>query len=75
MIVSSPAVVDGVVYVGSYDHLVYAVGVPSTEAATQNSSSFIVVLLSVVAVLIVVAVLAVWLYRRNSKVNSEPAVP
>jgi cytochrome oxidase assembly protein ShyY1 len=61
--------------VGSYDHLVYAIGVPIKEKATQNSSSFIVVLLSVVAVLIVVTVLAVWLYRRNSKVGSEPVAP
>jgi hypothetical protein len=38
IVVSSPAVADGIVYVGSYDHLVYAFG--SSPSAQTYSVSF-----------------------------------
>jgi hypothetical protein len=65
MVVSSPAIVDGVAYVGSYDHLVYAIGVPSEGTNQQDMIQVIVVVLSVVAVLIVVAALVVLFHRRK----------
>ncbi|TRZ48138.1 MAG: hypothetical protein D4S01_10915, partial [Dehalococcoidia bacterium] len=63
MVVSSPAVANGIVYVGSYDHLVYAFG-PSPSAQIYSIPPSIILLL-IMAILLVVGLLAVAIYRRK----------
>ena len=65
MVVSSPAVANGIVYVGSFDHVVYAFGVPEDKEARSVFPSFTFLLFLVLVVLLVAAALAVVLYRRK----------
>jgi outer membrane protein assembly factor BamB len=65
MVVSSPAVADGIVYVGSYDHFIYAFGPsPSTQTYTTSIPTSIILLL-IVSTILAVGLLAVIIYRRN----------
>jgi hypothetical protein len=65
MVVSSPAVANGIVYVGSYDHLVYAFGPPHIIPTIPELPSLIVLSLFIVTILLAALLLAVALYRRK----------
>jgi hypothetical protein len=75
-VVSSPAVVDGVVYVGSYDHSVYAIG-----ALQQQSpdSTFLFMLLLTVSIGLIVALVVVgvfyWRRRREERFFGKYFMP
>jgi outer membrane protein assembly factor BamB len=60
LIYSSPAVADGVLYVGSYDHNIYAIG------SLSNSSSVPVVYVAVLATAVIIAaVVAIFIFKRR----------
>lgn len=60
-VASSPAVVNGVVYIGSYDNSVYALGGPPT------SSNILFVTIGAVSAVVIIILLIFLLLRRNSK--------
>jgi hypothetical protein len=64
MILSSPAVVDGVVYVASYDHVIYAIGLPRIEPA-DSGDSFLNLLLLALASLLLISILVIVLFRKR----------
>ena len=66
--VSSPAVVDGVVYLGSWDHKVYAFG-SSPKTHLDVISDLIVPILIVTAIAISLCILLVLCARRRKGKN------
>jgi len=70
MVVSSPAIANNVVYVGSYNHIVYAFGSVGSSHSKQTSSMQpeLLVLLIFVPIAVVVIALAIVIYRKRSKV-------
>jgi outer membrane protein assembly factor BamB len=69
MVVSSPAVANGIVYIGSYDHMVYAFGPSqSSQAFTPTIPNLTALIVLLLIVLLAVAVLAVAFYRRKHQV-------
>jgi hypothetical protein len=66
MVVSSPAVANGVVYFGSYDHVIYAVGTPS-ERSYPFAAQPILLLASIIAAFAVlaIAILAFVILRKR----------
>jgi outer membrane protein assembly factor BamB len=70
MVVSSPAVANGVVYVGSYDHLVYAFGSPNSQLQLSESGSHsvsVTIYLSFVSVTIAAIAVVAFLYTRKRR--------
>jgi hypothetical protein len=63
-VVSSPAVSEGVVYVGSYDHLVYAIGELAEDMDFGPSPPYALIGLAIVATVVTVAILA-FFYRKT----------
>jgi hypothetical protein len=70
-VVSSPAVANGVVYFGSYDHLVYAVGSPVQSTEIEPDQSFIILVLTLVLAVLVVGFLGLFLFRRKHQVRQQ----
>jgi len=68
MVVSSPTVANGVVYVGSYDHLVYALGAlqGSQESGEDILQSAVSIALVMVALTIAIVGIVVF-YRRKRR--------
>ena len=67
MVVSSPAIANGIIYVGSYDHLVYAFGSsPTTQIDSEPIPTSIIVLLIIITIL-VVGLLVVVVYKKKIK--------
>jgi outer membrane protein assembly factor BamB len=54
---SSPAIANGVVYVGSWDHKVYAFGTSSTETVSSIHMEIIYLLAVIIAAVLVVVVI------------------
>ncbi len=75
-VVSSPAVVNGVLYVGSYDHFVYAIGaINNTQDQTGYPTMLIMILtVGLIAVLIVVGILY-WRKRKADKFFGKYFIP
>jgi outer membrane protein assembly factor BamB len=63
---SSPAVVDGVVYFGSYDGNLYAVG-QNTSSSSSTIPSIIYYIIVGVAIIAVLVVVAVVILRKRHK--------
>jgi hypothetical protein len=72
MVVSSPAVANGVVYVGSYDHLVYAFGSPPNTQPSTPTSKFpsLEALTLIIAIALVVALISAVAYRRKRRAQA-----
>jgi outer membrane protein assembly factor BamB len=60
---SSPAVVNGVLYVGSYDHKIYAIGESQTGSGIPMDTYYLIA--AVIAVVIVVAAAVLELKKRR----------
>jgi outer membrane protein assembly factor BamB len=60
---SSPAIANGVLYVGSYDHKVYAIGSSTSESDTPMNTYYLIAV--VIAVIIVVAAVVLVLNKRH----------
>ena len=71
MVVSSPAVADSDVYVGSYDHIVYAFGsAPSGQPNTASKVAYLPMIAAVLiasAVVVTAAVLTNAFYKKRHK--------
>ena len=65
MVVSSPAVANGTVYVGSYDHLIYAFGPSTSEQGDTEPFLWTVFSLFLGATALSVVLLAIVFYRRK----------
>jgi len=66
MVVSSPAIASGMVYIGSYDHMFYALG--SSRNVQTYSAPFPILVTLVSGVIAVVAILlAAVLHRTKHK--------
>jgi hypothetical protein len=61
---SSPAIANGVVYVGSWDNKVYAFGTPAT--AVQEFPSMITV-----AIALMIATAAMLLYKKSARARKK----
>ena len=59
---SSPAIANGVLYVGSYDHKIYAIGESQTGSGIPMTTYYLIA--AVIAVIIVV-VAAVLVFKRR----------
>jgi hypothetical protein len=67
-VVSSPAIVNGVLYVGSYDHMVYAIGTwQNSEEPTSLFLANLPLIFAVAAVVIIVGLSVALLYRRKHR--------
>jgi predicted transporter len=73
MVVSSPAVVNGVVYVGSYDHLVYAIGASEQTSKSEPTSLLLVAILVVIVLVLLITFLGLFLYRRKHRISKTDA--
>jgi len=63
-VVSSPSIANGVVYVGSYDHFVYAIGSVAGQPSEPASLWIVWVAAAVVVVLAVAAIILLVKRRR-----------
>jgi outer membrane protein assembly factor BamB len=55
MVVSSPAIANGVAYVGSYDHFVYAIGsFTGSQAGSEPWPAWLIAAVAVIVALIVI---------------------
>jgi len=68
---SSPAVVDGVVYLGSEDGKVYALGAPSATVTPPPLLSTIIVIIGVVVVVILAVIFLFYKVRHKEAKNSR----
>ena len=66
MVVSSPAVADNHVYVGSYNNMLYAFGSPSNTTSVHTDTQVKIVVSLVVAIVIAATILlAAWFLRKK----------
>ena len=74
--VISPAVVNGVVYIGSDDGNVYALGSPTSSPSSTSSNNLFIIIGVVVAVVIVATVVFLMFQKRmKTKPKNSQAPP
>jgi serine/threonine-protein kinase len=71
---SSPAVYEGVVYVGSWDHKVYALGTLQASTPTNGVGSWAFAAIIIVVLAVIIAVVLV-LFRRKATRKAKTPVP
>ncbi len=64
---SSPAVVDGIIYIGSNDDSIYALGVMSSTSPSPVFSSNLFIVIGAVVSVVIVFMIAFLIFRKKPK--------
>lgn len=67
---SSPAVYEGVVYMGSWDHNVYALGTPQSSIIANGADAWTLVII-VLVVLVLIGTVVLVFFRQKTPKNSK----